>query len=150
MFDPLLDAPPQLAAQGAREMAENRRNGATRVESNQQGSPIDENMSWEEFVRGFDEDARELSTDGLPWPAVEDEEPHRGRSRHRRRGEMTAEEEYTEAYRTLDAGWQTGEERVGQQMRVQMAMDRVKREEAEKTLSSRMVSYPQIVRNCRN
>lgn len=126
------------AAEAEADVAGNGRPGEAFAWTNQPGLPIDGNMSFDDFLGGLDEDAPELSNDHLPTLEERDtateweEAARRERSRRKFSRGLTAEEEYYKAYTMLDRGWVSGEERREWQLRVQMAMDRMKREKEMK------------------
>lgn len=126
---------PRFPTQAERDITEDGRPDGAFAWTNQPGLPIDGNMSFDDFLSGLDDDAPELPNDQLPMGEERDgtsewdEAARRERSRRKFSRGLTAEEEYRKAYRTLDSGWVTGEERLEWQLRVQMAMDRMKREE---------------------
>lgn len=120
-----------LAAGAEREIAENDRTRAAFIRTTQLGSTIDNNMNFDDFLGGLDGDATELTTEEIPRLAERDEAARRDRSRRKFSRGLTARQEYTKAYEMLDKGWASGEERQELQLRVQMAMDRMKREKDE-------------------
>lgn len=124
----------RLAAEAEADNAGNGRPGEAFTWTNQPGLLIDNDMSVDDSLSGLGEDALELSNDHLPTPEelIEEAESEaaarRERSREKFSRGLTAEQEYYQAYTMLDKGLVDGEERREWQLRVQMAMDRLKRE----------------------
>ena len=73
-----------------------------------------------------------------PQALTELEQRQEKEEKRRKKKPLKAQEEYIRAYRTLDVGWTNGEERLQQQLEVQIAMDNRRREEQTESFALRL------------